>query len=708
MEEHKITSFNDLKKEILMVFYKYPNESFNYKQLYEKMDLNNSELKSVLPKVLIALEKQNKLINIKKEKYKLTMPETIITGKIDMTSNGAAYVVSEDREEDVYIPQKKVKNILDGDIVRVKLHSNKEKNKQRGTIIEVIERAKTKFVGILQVSQNFAFLVADDKNIHVDIYIPRGKFNKNDDGKKAIVKIVKWKESSESPEGKIVEILGMPGTYKVEMRSIMSEFDLPVGFSKPVMQETKQLDLEISEQEIKARKDFRSVPTFTIDPDDAKDFDDALSIRKLKNNNWEVGIHIADVTHYVQPDKEIDKEAYERATSVYLVGKVAPMLPEILSNKVCSLRPEEEKLTFSAVFELDKNAEIKNSWFGKTVIKSNKRFTYKGAQDIIETKKGDFSEEVLQLNQLAGKLRAERFNNGAISFEKTEVGFKLDEEGKPIGVFEKVMKESNKLIEEFMLLANRKVAEFIGEPHKNTPEKLKTFLYRVHDLPDTEKLEQFSAFISRFGYKINNKSPRATALSLNKVLQEVKGKPEENIVGQLAIRTMAKAVYTTNNIGHYGLGFDFYTHFTSPIRRYPDMLVHRMLQHYLEGGNSVNKALIEKQCKHCSEMEKVATDAERSSIKYKQVEYLSDKIGQVFIGVVSGVTDFGIFVEIKENKCEGMIRLSDIKGDYFEFQEKNMCVEGRKKSRKIHLGDEVDIKIKSAHLNKRQLDFELV
>ena len=536
-----------------------------------------------------------------------------------------------------------------------------------------------------------------------DIFIPAKSLKNAKSGQKAIAQIVEWPKRAKNPIGEVIDILGNEGENETEINAILAEFDLPYSFPKRIDQAAKKISEKISEQEISLRKDFRNITTFTIDPEDAKDFDDALSIKQLENKNWQIGVHIADVTFYVRPNTAIEKEAYKRATSVYLVDRVVPMLPERLSNNICSLRPDEDKLCFSAVFEIDDNANIKNQWIGRTVIRSNKRFTYDEAQNIIETNEGEYNDEIQKLNSLAQQLRANRFKNGSIDFERSEVKFKLDETGKPLSVYSKVNKEANKLVEEFMLLANKKVAEFIGK----TEKKPKTFVYRIHDKPNREKLNAFSKFIKRFGYQIKLKSKKDIAQSINGLLSEVVGKNEQEVVETLAIRTMAKAIYSTKNIGHYGLAFDYYSHFTSPIRRYPDMMVHRLLDRYLNNGKSVPRDKYEEMCKHASEMEQKSVNAERASIKYKQVEFMSDKIDKEFDGIISGVTQWGLFVEIIENKCEGLVSIRDLTDDYYIFDEQDYCILGKHNKIKYQLGDKVKIKVVNANLQKKQLDFVL-
>jgi len=700
-----------LFEEVLNILAANPNKALNYKQIAADLNITDHSQRLLINVILEELKTNNNVTEPERGKFKLKSLDKIITGKVDMTSSGTAYVVSEETADDTFISQRKTLNALHGDTVKVKLYP-KRKGKQEGEIIEIVERLKTEFVGTIQLSPKFAFLVPSNNRIHVDIYIPLEKLNGAKDGQKAIARIVEWGKNSVNPIGEIIEVLGNVGENNTEMHAILAEYGLPYQFPKDVEKAADLISIKITEQEIAKRKDFRGITTFTIDPVDAKDFDDALSIQKLENGNWEIGVHIADVSHYVKPDSIIDKEGFSRATSVYLVDRVVPMLPEVLSNNVCSLRPHEEKLCFSAVFEMSDSAEVISEWFGRTIILSDRRFTYEEAQQIIETEEGDFKEEILTLNRLAKILRANRFKKGSIAFEKMEVKFHLDEVGNPTGVFFKIAKDSNQLIEDFMLLANRKVAEFIGKSRsakeQKSKENQKAFVYRVHDKPNPDKLEDFAQFVSKFGYKINIKNEKTVADSMNNLLKEVNQKKESGMIEMLAIRTMAKAVYTTKNIGHYGLGFEYYTHFTSPIRRYPDVMVHRLLQHYLDGGKSPDIDKLEEQCKHSSDMEKLAAEAERSSIKYKQVQYLQDKIGEEFDGIISGVTEWGIFVELKENHCEGMVRLRELQDDNYYFDEDNYCLRGKKYGKVLTLGDEVRIQIKRADLVKKQLDFSLV
>ncbi|MDF2437887.1 MAG: ribonuclease [Bacteroidota bacterium] len=701
-------------EEILNVLSKSPSKSLNYKQIAAELNVTDHSQRLLINSILDELEANDAVSQVERGKFRIKTTEHYLSGKVDMTASGTAYIISEESEDDVMVMPRKTLNALHGDMVRVLLYP-KRKGKQEGEIVEIIERAKTDFVGTIQLSPKFAFLVPSNNKMHVDIYIPLEKLNGAKDGQKAIAKIIEWPKGGVNPIGEILEVLGDVGDNDTEMHAILAEYGLPYHFPKDVERAADLIPIEITKEEIAKRRDFRDITTFTIDPHDAKDFDDALSIQKLKNGNWEIGVHIADVSHYVKPGSMIDKEAISRATSVYLVDRVVPMLPEILSNNVCSLRPNEEKLCFSAVFEITDEAEVVQEWFGRTVINSDKRFTYEEAQQVIETKEGELKDEILTLDRLAKILRANRFKKGSIAFEKMEVKFHLDEAGNPTGVYFKIAKDANQLIEDFMLLANRKVAEFIGNQNskKETTQALRergqrSFVYRVHDKPNPDKLQSFAEFVGKFGYKLNIKTEKAVADSMNNLLKEVNEKKEAGVIELLAIRTMAKAIYTTKNIGHYGLGFEYYTHFTSPIRRYPDVMVHRLLQHYLDGGKSVNIEELEEDCKHSSDMEKLAADAERSSIKYKQVQFLKDKIGQEYDGKISGVTEWGIFVEIIENHCEGMIRTRDLSDDQYFFDEDNYCMRGKKYGKTLTLGDEVRIEVKRADLVKKQLDFALV
>lgn len=701
-------SFNkkQLKKIILDLCYKEPSKLFNYKQIASALKVKDPVTRQLITVSLQELVDDGYLTQKERGKYQLKAKTGHIVGILDMTQRGYGFVVSDELEDDIFIAGANLNRALNGDKVRVYLHAQRKKKQPEGEVIEIIERAKTSFVGTIEMSRNFAFLSPTGKS-NFDIFISKEKLNGAKNGEKAIAKITDWPKHAKNPFGEIIDILGKPGDNNTEMHAILAEFDLPYKFDPKVEKAAEKIPDEISNEEIAKRRDLRNIPTLTIDPADAKDFDDALSIQKLENGHWEIGIHIADVSHYVHPNTIIDNEAYERATSVYLVDRVVPMLPEKLSNGVCSLRPNEDKLCFSAIFELTENAQIRKQWFGKTIIHSDKRFDYAEAQEIIETGEGEvLKDEILKLHDLAQKLRAKRFDGGAISFERIEVKFNLDEQGKPVGIYFKEAKESNQLVEEFMLLANRKVAQYIGKPNNN--KRAKTFVYRIHDKPDPDKLQSFNNFIHKFGYGIEMQSANSISKSLNMLLQNVKGKSEENVIETLAVRSMAKAVYSTRNIGHYGLSFEYYSHFTSPIRRYPDLMVHRLLERYLEGGRSVNADAFEEKCKHTSNMEQRSVNAERASIKYKQVEFMQEHVGQVFDGVISGVTDWGIYVELDENKCEGMVAMRNLKDDFYYFDEKNYCITGMHSEKNYQLGNNVKIKVTQANLERKQLDFELV
>lgn len=691
---------------VINAFKSSPKEFFNYRQISSMIGVTNQVQKLQVVDILYDLSADNFISEIDRGRYRYNDWGTTAVGTFMRRQNGKNSFIPEEGGTPIFIAERNSSHALNGDKVKIQLLAKRKGADPEGEVIEILESDRRTITGKLQVTKGFAFLITEDKTLANDIFIPKDKLKNGKTGDKAIVRITEWPEEAKNPLGEVIDILGTAGDNNAEMNAILAEYDLPYKYPVNVEKAADKIPESIPEEEIAKREDFREVVTFTIDPKDAKDFDDALSARLLENGNWEVGVHIADVTHYVKPESLIDREAYSRATSVYLVDRTIPMLPERLCNQICSLRPNEEKLCFAAIFELNKNAEIKQCHIARTVIKSNRRFTYEEAQEVIEQGEGDYKEEILALNSLAQKLRDKRFKNGAIAFDRYEVKFDIDETGKPLGTYIKVSKEANKLIEEFMLLANRVVAEFVGKSKNKTK---KTFVYRTHEQPDPEKLKDFSIFISRFGHKIRTEGSKTDiSKGINILLDKVQGKPEENLVETLAIRSMQKAHYTTENIGHYGLAMDYYTHFTSPIRRYPDMMVHRLLERYLAGGRSVIKSKYEEYCKHCSDMEVLASNAERSSIKYKQVEFMKDKLGQVFDGVVSGVTEWGLYVELNANKCEGLVPIRDLDDDYYEFDDKNYCLLGRKTRRSYRLGDSITVKVAQANLEKKQLDFALV
>ncbi|MFN3554400.1 MAG: ribonuclease R [Bacteroidales bacterium] len=703
----------NLDQKIRAIFLKNPTLKFNYKQIAKKIPELEAKDKKYISGMLYSLAKEKFLVEVytgkfllnpvEKEKLKAIGP--FVTGIVDMKQTGKAYIITPDLLEDIYIAPNNTHQALNGDQVKVRLFPKRKNAKTEGEIIEILKREKTHFVGTIQRHQNFAFLIPDNKSTPVDIFIPLEYLNGAKEGQKAVAELTEWPPQAKNPFGKIVKVLGQPGENEVEIHAILVEYGLPYAFEENVEKEAEKIEESISSEEIAKRRDFRPVLTFTIDPFDAKDFDDAISFQKLSDDTYQIGVHIADVTHYVKEKSVLEEEAYNRATSVYLVDRVVPMLPERLSNFICSLRPNEDKLTFSVVFDMNSSGKILSTWIGKTIINSNRRFTYEEVQEIIETEKGEYVEEILITNTIAQKIRNKRMKSGAIGFDKKEVKFKLDDHGKPLEVYFKEQKDAHKLIEEFMLLANKAVAEKIGKVKSGA--KPKTFVYRIHDIPNPDKLNSLAEFVSKLGYKMRTDTRKNISSSFNTLLTQSAGKGEENLIETLAIRSMAKAEYSTQNIGHYGLAFDHYTHFTSPIRRYPDMLVHRMLFAYQNGSASFNEELYEEKCIHSTEMEKRAQNAERDSIKYKQVEFLSDKIGQEFSGVISGVSKWGIFVEIIENKCEGMIRLRDLSDDYYYLDEDNYQVIGHNTKRKLKLGDEINIRIKRADFQRKEIDFEL-
>lgn len=696
---------SELVKKIANTFNDNPEKTFNYKQISDLLKINSESQRVFINQLLYELLDEEFLVEISRGKFKLNSRGGYITGLIDR-QGVKTYLLPDDGGEPVFIPERKTNHALLNDKVKVFLYARRRGQSPEGEVVEIIKRAKDTFVGILEVSENFAFLLSDNKVMTNDIFIPKSKLKGAKNGQKVVVKLLEWEPNMKNPVGEVIDVLGDKGDNTTEMHAILAEFGLPYRYPEAVEAAADKIDAGITPDEIGKRVDMRQVTTFTIDPRDAKDFDDALSLRKLDNGLWEVGVHIADVTHYVRPGSIIEKEAQKRATSVYLVDRTIPMLPEHLSNGICSLRPNEEKLTYSVIFQMDDNAEVKHYEIAKTVICSDRRFTYEEAQQVIETGEGDYKEEILTLDRLAKILRNNRFSKGAIAFDRVEVRFEIDEKGKPTSVYFKEAKDANKMIEEFMLLANRTTATHIGKPGKG--KKAKTFVYRIHDLPNPEKLQNFSVFIKKFGYNLRTTGKsNSVSTAINHLLDEVQGKKEQNLVETLAIRSMAKAAYSTENIGHYGLAFDYYTHFTSPIRRYPDMMVHRLLEKYLEGGRSVNEKEYEEYCQHSSDMEQLAANAERASIKYKQVEFMSQYVGLTFDGVISGVTEWGIYVEITSNKCEGMIPIRDLDDDYYIFDDKNYCLVGRRFHKKYQLGDELTVKVAKANLDKKQLDFAL-
>jgi exoribonuclease R len=737
-KKHRKPSHNkisNLTNTILSILKKDRNSTFNYKQIAAKLGVNDASSRNQIIKKLQELKAKQEIEEIDRGKFKAIVNTEYHIGRVDMASRGSGYIICDDFEDDVYIASNNMNKALHGDEVEFYAYKRKNRGKKEGEVTNIIKRAKSEYVGVIQIHEkkNFAFVVVDGNKMHTDIFVPINKINKAEDGDKVLVSLEEWPEKADSPSGKVIKVLGKPGEHNTEIHAILAEYGLPIEFPQEVEDFANTIDLEIKPEEIAKRRDMRKDLTFTIDPKDAKDFDDALSFKVLDDGIFEIGIHIADVSHYLQEGTVLDDEAYERATSVYLVDRVVPMLPEVLSNGACSLRPHEEKYTFSAVFKMNDKAEIKDQWFGRTVTYSDARFAYEEAQAIIEnnvalsgvdvlnnpnkidltipkevsltgvayqTSQG-VAQATLKLDELAKIMRRKRMNEGAISFDKVEVKFNLDEEANPVGVYFKTSKDANKLNEEFMLLANRKVGEFIGKQKK-------TFVYRIHDEPKDEKLAALQNVVGRFGYKLDFKDRKSVSQSLNNLLKDVNGKKEQNLVDTLTIRTMSKAEYSTENIGHYGLSFDYYSHFTSPIRRYPDVMAHRLLQHYLEGGKSVNKDAFEDKCNHSSNMENLATKAERDSIKYMQIRFMEDHKNENFVGVISGVTDWGIYIEIIENKCEGMVSVRDMKDDHYQFDEDHYALIGKNSKTMYQLGDEVIVKVKNTDLVKKHLDFTLI
>lgn len=697
----------ELAKTLLDFFHTKQDEVISLKYLFAELKLTTHPLKMLCMDILADLLADDYITEVDKNKYKLNNHGVEMTGTFQRKSNGKNSFIPEGGGEPIFVAERNSGHAMNKDKVRIAFYAKRKNHDAEGEVIEILERANDTFVGTLEVEKSYAFLVTENRTLANDIFIPKDKLKGGKTGDKAIVRVTEWPDKAKNPIGQVIDILGRAGENTTEMHAILAEFGLPYVYPQAVEKAADKIPAEISKEEIAAREDFRKVTTFTIDPKDAKDFDDALSIRKIKNGLWEVGVHIADVTHYVKEGGIIDKEAEKRATSVYLVDRTIPMLPERLCNFICSLRPNEEKLAFSVIFDITEKGEVKDSRVVHTVINSDRRFTYEEAQEIIETKEGDFKEEVLMLDTIAKALRERRFAAGAINFDRYEVKFEIDEKGKPVNVYFKFSKDANKLVEEFMLLANRTVAEKIGKVPKG--KKAKVLPYRIHDLPDPEKLDNLSQFIARFGYKLRTSGTKTEiSKSINHLLDDVQGKKEQNLIETVSIRAMQKARYSTHNVGHYGLSFDYYTHFTSPIRRFPDMMVHRLVTKYLAGGRTVSQTKYEDLCDHSSNMEQIAANAERASIKYKQVEFMSERLGQTYDGVISGVTEWGLYVELNENKCEGMVPVRDLDDDYYEFDEKNYCLRGRRKNKVYSLGDAITVKVARANLEKKQLDFALV
>lgn len=697
----------ELSKTVLDFFHAKQDEVISLKYIFSELKLTTHPLKMLCMDILSDLLADDYITEVDKNKYKLNNHGIEMTGTFQRKSNGKNSFIPEGGGDPIFVAERNSAHAMNNDKVRIAFYAKRRGCEAEGEVIEILQRANDTFVGTLEVEKSYAFLVTENRTLANDIFIPKDKLKGGKTGDKAVVKVTEWPDKAKNPIGQVLDILGKAGDNTTEMHAILAEFGLPYVYPQSVEKAADKIPAEISAEEIARREDFRKVTTFTIDPKDAKDFDDALSIRPLKDGLWEVGVHIADVTHYVKEGSIIDKEAEKRATSVYLVDRTIPMLPERLCNFICSLRPNEEKLAFSAIFDITEKGEVRDSRIVHTVIESDRRFTYEEAQQIIETKEGDFKDEILMLDTIAKALREKRFTAGAINFDRYEVKFEIDEKGKPISVYFKESKDANKLVEEFMLLANRTVAEKIGKAPKG--KKPKVLPYRIHDLPDPEKLDNLAQFIARFGYRLRTSGTKTdVSKSINHLLDDIQGKKEENLIETVSIRAMQKARYSTHNIGHYGLAFDYYTHFTSPIRRFPDMMVHRLVTRYMDGGRSVSETKYEDLCDHSSNMEQIAANAERASIKYKQVEFMSERLGQTYDGVISGVTEWGLYVELNENKCEGMIPIRDLDDDYYEFDEKNYCLRGRRKNRIYSLGDAITVKVARANLEKKQLDFALV
>ena len=697
----------DLRSEVLAYISRQGATTFNYKQVSYALGVNGASAQKSIAMMLAEMAFDGDLIEVSPGKYKSPQRNNVTEGTFVRRANGKNSVITDTDGETISVAERNSMHALNGDRVRINIAARRRGVEPEAEVIEIIEEKDQTFIGTLFVDRQIAYLRTDSKFLANDIMIARSKLRGGKNGDKAVVRIVSWPEDDKNPRGEVVDVLGRTGENTTEMHAILAEFGLPYKYPDNVNAAAEKIDAGITDEEVAKRLDMRDVVTFTIDPRDAKDFDDALSFRVLPNSNYEIGVHIADVTHYVRPDTILDREAQKRATSVYLVDRVVPMLPEHLSNGICSLRPDEDKLAFSCIFEMDARAKVISHQIGRTVIRSNRRFTYEEAQMVIETGVGDYSDEILALNSMAQILRKERYENGSVEFDRAEVRFDVDESGHPVSVFFKESKEANKLIEEFMLLANKTVATVIGKPADH--KRPKAFVYRIHDMPDPGKLADLSKIARTFGFKVRDSgSSREVNRSINRMLADIKGHGEENFLSTLAIRSMAKAIYSTTNVGHYGLAFDYYTHFTSPIRRYPDMMVHRLLDRYLSGGRSVNQPKLEEQCKHSSEMEQLAANAERASIKYKQVEFMGDHMGETFDGVISGVTEWGLYAELNDNLCEGLVPVRDLVDDYYDFDEKNYCLIGRRRGNRYRLGDNVKVKVARANLERKQLDFLLV
>lgn len=698
----------NLSDEVLRIYRASKNDkSYNYKEIAAKLRITDEMGRAMVQQVVEKMFAQEMLEEMRPGSFRLRKKEETLEGKVSITAKGFGFLITEEGEDDIFIPESKLNNALPNDTVRVKVKKGRGgQGKREAEVVEIVSRFREFFVGVIAITDSVAFVTPDSKDMGIDFLVPRDKLMGAKHGQKVIVKLTDWPAHRDNPFGEITEILGSPGDHDTEMMSITAEFGFPLQFPPEVIAQAEKYSLKIEQAEIDKRRDFRNITTFTIDPDDAKDFDDALSIEYLDNGDYEIGIHIADVSHYVTPGSPLDKEAFRRATSVYLVDRVVPMLPENLSNMVCSLRPKEDKLCYSAVFKITPSGDVVDEWFGRTIIHSDHRFTYDDVQKVIETKEGPFAKEVLLLNKLAHDLRAERFRRGSIRFESEELKFKLDENGKPLSVFVKERKDAHMLVEDFMLLANRMVSAYVSA--LSGGQFRASFVYRVHDAPDMDRLRTFARFVERFGYEINTKGRKEISASFNKLVEDLEGKDEADIIESMAIRTMAKAIYTTKNIGHYGLAFQHYSHFTSPIRRYPDVLVHRLLDMYMAGAKPVQQEQLEKDCMHCSERERAATQAERASTKYKQIEMIKAQIGEVFEGIVGSITDFGFYVVIDYNHCEGMVRFATMRDDKYFFDEDEYCVVANRSGRKIRLGQKVQVELKKADLRTRQVDFEYI